>query len=49
MEKIHNIENNPLQGHLYLKTGIYRFVFDNSHSFMRGKHIYYAFLHLDSS
>jgi len=46
MEKVRNMENNPHVGHLYLKNGLYRMVFDNSFSMMRSKELHYCYQHL---
>ena len=46
MEKVQNTAGNPQKGHIFLKNGVYRLIFDNSFSVMRSKDLYYSFLHL---
>lgn len=46
MEKVQSNINNPSKGHVFVKNGTYRLVFDNSFSLMRSKDLYHTFLHL---
>lgn len=49
LEKVTTTPTTPCRGHLYLKNGAYRLIFDNSYSMMRGKELLYCFLHLESN
>jgi hypothetical protein len=49
MERVQSTTSNPHKGHVFLKNGLYRLLFDNSFSLMRSKDLYYSFLHLEYS
>ena len=51
MEKVNcepGREKDCHKGHLFLKNGLYRLVFDNSYSLLRGKDLVYMITHLET-